>query len=84
VKRLREKTWKKRKNGKARRRGSVKEEVRRKGGKSPAEEKKDVPACQERYGLPEQDLRQQEHPKELLKTCSYQHHRPASSMIPRW
>jgi hypothetical protein len=48
----------------------VKEEVRRKGGKSRAEEKKDVPARQERYGLPEQDLRQHEHPKELLKTCS--------------
>jgi hypothetical protein len=44
----------------------VKEEVRRKGGKSPAEEKKDVPARHERYGLPEQDLRQQEHLKELL------------------
>jgi hypothetical protein len=31
--------------------------------KSRAEEKKDVPARQERYGLPEQDLHQQEHPK---------------------
>jgi hypothetical protein len=55
------KTWKKRKNGKARRRGSVKEELGRKGGcsssnnngKSPAKEKKNVPARQERYGLPE-------------------------------
>jgi hypothetical protein len=52
--------------------------------KSPAEEKKDVPTHQERYRLPEQDLHQQEHPKELLTTCSYQHHRSASSMIPRW
>jgi hypothetical protein len=39
--------------------------------KSRAEEKKDVPARQERYGVPEQDLHQQEHPKELLMTCSY-------------
>ncbi len=52
--------------------------------KSPPEEKKDLPARQERYGLPEQDLHQQEHPKALQTTCSYQHHWSASSMIPRW